>query len=77
MRVATFNVESFFERPKVLNTDSWSVGKPALQPWTRERPSSLNAHYLGRLADLADPPYVRIAPEPVVPRRSAFKSQGE
>lgn len=30
MRVATFNVESFFERPKVLNTDSWSVGKPAL-----------------------------------------------
>jgi endonuclease/exonuclease/phosphatase family metal-dependent hydrolase len=34
MRIATFNVESFFERAKALNTDDWAKGRPALEAFS-------------------------------------------
>ncbi len=30
MRIASFNVENFFDRAKALNTESWAEGKPIL-----------------------------------------------
>ena len=32
-RIASFNVENLFARPKVFNTANWSVGKPALDAY--------------------------------------------
>ena len=31
MRLAVYNVENLFDRPKAMNLDSWSEGKPILQ----------------------------------------------
>jgi hypothetical protein len=33
VRIASFNVENLFERPKAFNTANWSIGKPALDAY--------------------------------------------
>jgi endonuclease/exonuclease/phosphatase family metal-dependent hydrolase len=33
MRIASFNVESLFDRAKALNTDSWAEGRPILEAY--------------------------------------------
>lgn len=35
MRLATFNVENMFERPKAMNFDTWAEGKPILDDFQR------------------------------------------
>jgi endonuclease/exonuclease/phosphatase family metal-dependent hydrolase len=35
MRLATFNVESLFERAKAMKQDTWAKGKPALEDFKR------------------------------------------
>lgn len=35
MRLATFNVENLFDRPKAMNLDSWAEGKPVLDKFAR------------------------------------------
>ena len=30
VRIASFNVENFFARPKAMNQDTWAAGRPAL-----------------------------------------------
>ena len=30
MRLASFNVENFFARPKAMNQDTWTAGRPVL-----------------------------------------------
>lgn len=35
MRLATFNVENLFDRPKAMNLDSWAEGKPVLDRFAR------------------------------------------
>ena len=35
MRLATFNVENLFDRPKAMNLDDWKDGKPILQAFSR------------------------------------------
>ena len=35
MRLSSFNVESLFERPQVMNLDSWSDGKVILEDYAR------------------------------------------
>jgi hypothetical protein len=30
MRLASFNVENFFVRPKAMNQDTWAAGRPVL-----------------------------------------------
>jgi hypothetical protein len=32
-RIASYNVENLFARPKVFNSTKWSVGKPALDAY--------------------------------------------
>jgi hypothetical protein len=49
MRIAPFNVENLFARPKAFNTADWSIGKPALDA----------CHEVGAL--IAKPVYSRIA----------------
>lgn len=31
MRLATFNVENMFERPKVMNLETWDLGAQVLE----------------------------------------------
>jgi endonuclease/exonuclease/phosphatase family metal-dependent hydrolase len=33
MRLASFNVENMFQRPKALNTDTWQAGAPVLEAY--------------------------------------------
>jgi hypothetical protein len=33
VRIASYNVENLFSRPKALNAESWSIGKPALDAY--------------------------------------------
>ena len=35
MRLATFNVENMFERPKAMNLDTWAEGKAILEDFKR------------------------------------------
>lgn len=35
MRIATFNVENMFERPKAMNLEDWADGRPILEDFTR------------------------------------------
>jgi hypothetical protein len=35
IRIATFNVENLFSRPKALNTANWSLGKPILKAYSQ------------------------------------------
>ena len=35
LRIATFNMENLFTRPKVMNFDSWKQGKPALEAYSK------------------------------------------
>lgn len=35
MRLATFNVENMFDRPKAMNLDTWAEGKPILDDFHR------------------------------------------
>src|SRR2546426_7097907 len=35
LRLATFNVESMFERPKIMNLPTWSEGKPFLDDYAQ------------------------------------------
>jgi len=35
VRIASFNVENLFARPKAFNTTDWSVGRPALNAYRK------------------------------------------
>jgi endonuclease/exonuclease/phosphatase family metal-dependent hydrolase len=35
MRLAAYNVENLFDRPKVMNTDTWNEGKPVLEAFAK------------------------------------------
>src|SRR5262249_22182272 len=35
MKLASFNVESFFDRPKALNATTWAEGRPYLEAFTQ------------------------------------------
>jgi hypothetical protein len=35
MRIAAFNVENLFNRPKALNNETWAEGKPILEAYAR------------------------------------------
>ena len=47
MRICSFNVENFFQRPRTMNQATWSVGRPVLAACRAQHPARLNPHVLG------------------------------
>jgi len=45
VRIATFNVENLFARPKAFNTLDWSLGKPALDAYREVNTLFQNTNY--------------------------------
>jgi endonuclease/exonuclease/phosphatase family metal-dependent hydrolase len=45
VRIASFNVENLFARPKAFNTADWSVGRPALDAYREVNALMANAIY--------------------------------
>jgi endonuclease/exonuclease/phosphatase family metal-dependent hydrolase len=45
VRIASFNVENLFARPKAFNTANWSVGRPVLDAYRRVNTLFSNAIY--------------------------------
>lgn len=35
MRLASYNLESLFDRPKALNQKTWEAGRPTLETWSK------------------------------------------
>jgi hypothetical protein len=35
MRLASFNLESLFDRPRALNQKTWEAGRPTLEAWSK------------------------------------------
>ena len=56
VRIASFNVENLFARPKAFNTTNWSVGRPVLDAYRKVNALFLNSTYSGsdkqRMRDL-------------------------
>lgn len=44
-RLASFNVENLFERPKAMNLGTWEEGKPILEQHARINQLINQAHY--------------------------------
>lgn len=45
VRIASFNVENLFARPKAFNTTNWSVGRPVLDAYRQVNALFLNTTY--------------------------------
>src|SRR3954471_1684775 len=45
MKLASFNVENLFRRPKALNQGSWAAGRPVLEAFARLQALFENASY--------------------------------
>jgi hypothetical protein len=45
VRVASFNVENLFSRPKAFNTSNWAAGEPALAAYSEVNILMANANY--------------------------------
>lgn len=45
VRIASFNVENLFERPKAFNTADWSIGRPALNAYQQVNTLFANTTY--------------------------------
>ncbi len=77
MRIASFNVENFFDRTKALNTASWAAGKPVLAAHAElntlfEKPS-YTAVVKTRILALLD---VLVCPHPTQPSSLCYVRSG-
>ena len=45
LRIASFNVENLFARPKALNTSDWDEGKPILEAYEQVNALMAESHY--------------------------------